>query len=58
MFYKVNHNENDSCHFRSVNIFCMTYFRWAKVKSLVIPKVTSGWKKEGCQTNESINGTT
>lgn len=44
---KGNHTKHKTCHLKSVHIACVIYFRWAKVKSLVIPRVATGWKKEG-----------
>lgn len=47
VFCKGNHTKHKTCHLKSVHIARVTYFRWAKVKSLVIPRVATGWKKEG-----------
>lgn len=47
VFCKGNHAKLKTCHLKSVHIACVTYFRWAKVKSLVIPRVATGWKMEG-----------
>lgn len=47
VFCKGNHTKHKTCHIKSVHIACVTYFRWAKATSLVIPRLATGWKKEG-----------